>query len=321
MRLASFRVSGSDRVGLLIGDRLVAIEEALGARVDAPADMIALIEKAPAFLEALRAAEGRSDLPGFALEEIEWHPPVRRPSKIVCLALNNRSLDKIKIKAPTDHPAFFLKPMTALVGHRHPVEMRPTFGFTHPEPELAVIIGRRMRDASPEEAFDAVFGYSIMNDITSVGMREEDSFSVRYYRPDPHGGDMIADVAHTTYPGRYKASDGFAPLGPWIVTKDELPDPAALRIRCRMGDRLVADDHTKNYVWDVANALSKVSETMTLLPGDVVSMGTAVGGDQDDARAPDIPGVTRCNINGYDGDVRVEISGIGELINPILKRA
>jgi 2-keto-4-pentenoate hydratase/2-oxohepta-3-ene-1,7-dioic acid hydratase in catechol pathway len=315
MKLASFRAGGIERIGVETSAGMADI----AALIDSPADMIRLIEQGPQALAALAAALAAADaarLSTFRLDEIEWRPPVRTPSKVVCLALNNRSLDAIKIKAPTDHPAFFLKPYTALTGHRTAIRMKSKFGFTHPEPELAVVVGQRLQDATPAQAIAAVFGYSILNDITCVGMREEDSFALRYFRPE--GDQMVEGVAHTSYPGRYKASDTFAPMGPWLVTADEIPDPAALSIQCRMDDRLVASDHSSNYVWSVADALSHVSQTMTLLPGDVVSMGTAVGGDQDDPNAPHIPGVTRCNINGYEGEIRVRIGPIGELVNTVL---
>lgn len=314
MKLASFRTGGVSRIGVEIAGGMADIAEL----VDGPADMIELIRQGPPALDRLRSAVAASDparLTLFPLDELEWLPPVRTPSKIVCLALNNRSLDAIKIKAPTDHPAFFLKPWTALTGHRTAIRMKAKFGFTHPEPELAVVIGKTLRDATPDEAFAAVFGYSILNDVTCVGMREEDSFALRYFRPE--GGGMVEDVAYTSYPGRYKASDTFAPMGPWVVTADEIPDPAALSIQCRMDDKLVASDHTRNYVYDVANALAHISQTMTLLPGDVVSMGTAVGGDQDDPNKPHIPGVTRCNLNGFDGEIIVEISQLGTLRNTV----
>jgi hypothetical protein len=127
-------------------------------------------------------------------------------------------------------------------------------------------------------------------------MREEDSFTVRIFRPAADGSVSVGE-AHTSYPGRYKASDTFAQMGPFLVTRDEVPDPAALTITCHLGDRLVASDNTKNYVWSVADALSHISRTMTLLPGDIVSMGTAVGGERD-PDAPQVPGVTRANRSG-----------------------
>lgn len=314
MKLASFRAGGVDRIGVELGGGVADIS----SLIDAPDDMIELIRLGPGRLDALKTkiATHPADLTVYSLDAVEWLPPVRTPSKIVCIALNNRSLDAIKIKAPTDHPAFFLKPYTALTGHGTAIRIKRKFGFTHPEPELAVVIGRTLKDATPDEAIAAVFGYSILNDVTCVGMREEDSFSLRYFRPE--GGAMVEDIAHTTYPGRYKASDTFAPMGPWLVTADEVPDPATLSIKCLMDDRLVASDHSGNYVFGVAEALSHISQTMTLLPGDVVSMGTAVGGDEDDPDKPHIPGVTRCNLNGFAGEVVVEISGLGTLRNTVL---
>jgi 2-keto-4-pentenoate hydratase/2-oxohepta-3-ene-1,7-dioic acid hydratase in catechol pathway len=322
MKLASFSVRGRDCIGIETSPgTLVEIRELLraaGSKVPAPADMLTLVRDDVPILDELRRALPKA---GGALrisaDEVSWHPPVRTPSKIVCLALNNRALDKIKIRAPTDHPAFFLKPYTALTGHHTPIRLRVAYGLTHPEPELAVVIARTLKDVKPDVAMDGVFGYSILNDITSVGMREEDSFSVRYFKPGETPGTVTVGEGHTTYPGRYKASDTFAPMGPYIVTRDEIPDPAALKIQCRLGERLVASDHSKNYVWGVAQAISHISRTMTLLAGDVVSMGTAVGGDEDDPHAPDVPGVTRANLVGFDGEVTVQIENIGVLTNSI----
>ncbi|MBO9602777.1 MAG: fumarylacetoacetate hydrolase family protein [Novosphingobium sp.] len=309
MKLASFHAQGADRLGIEHDGALVD----LASFTACPSDMIALIETGDiARIARDLAAADPSTLVRFDPGAVEWQPPVRRPCKLVCVALNNRSLDAIKVKAPTDHPAFFLKPFTALTGHGTAIRLKKSFGFTHPEPELAVVIGKTLREASPREALAAVFGYSIVNDVTSIGMRGEDSFTVRAYRTEPDG-TRVEDFGHTSYPGRYKASDTFAPLGPTITTADEVPDPQALTIRCYMGGKLVASDHTANYVWSVADALSHISRTMTLLPGDVVAMGTAVGTESSDPEAPFLPGITRCNLNGFDGEIAIEIGGLGRL--------
>ena len=324
MRLASFQAQGRDLIGFpLPNGNLVDLQLALRAAFpgdSAPADMLELIRGGVGVQGRIRAvweAACRSPgaLPSFDPATVVWHPPVRTPSKIVCLALNNRALDAIKIRAPTDHPAFFLKPSTALTGHLQPIRLRAAYGLTHPEPELGVVIGSQLKDAAPESTLAAVFGYTIVNDVTSVGMREEDSFSVRYFRPGPTPGEVVVGEGHTSYPGRYKASDTFAPMGPWLVTADEVPDSAGLNIQCRMDSKLVASDHTRNYVWGVALALAHISRTMTLLPGDIVSMGTAVGGDTDDATAPQVPGVTRANLVGLQGNVVVNIDALGTLSN------
>lgn len=179
-----------------------------------------------------------------------------------------------------------------------------------------MIIGRTLTDASPEEAMAAVFGYSIINNVTCTQMREEDSFTLRIDRKQPDGSH-IEDLHHASYPGRYKGADTFAPLGPYITTADEVPDPSALAIRCFMDGQLVASDHTANYVWSAAKALSHISRTNTLLPGDVVAMRTAMGMESADPDAPNLPGITRCNIHGYTGDVTIEITGPGMLSNPV----
>lgn len=343
MRLASFHAEGRDRIGVELSEgRLIDIADALRetgsefnsdpvSKSGAPVDMIALIRAGERVLAPLRqlGSEFNSDplnvresdppkgLRVYSSGEITWHAPVRAPSKVVCLALNNRALDAIKIKAPTDHPAFFLKPSTAVTGHLSAIRLRPSFGLTHPEPELGVVIGRTLKDVTPAAAMEGVFGYTIVNDVTSVGMREEDSFSVRYFKPGKEPGNVTVGEAHTSYPGRYKASDTFAPMGPYVVTRDEIPDPAALKIQCWLGEKLVASDHTRNYVWGVADALAHISRTMTLLPGDIVSMGTAVGGDADDPETPEVPGVTRANLVGFKGNVSITISKLGTLTNSI----
>ena len=139
----------------------------------------------------------------------------------MCLALNNRALDAIKIRAPTDHPAFFLKPFTALTGHRTPIRMRASYGLTHPEPELAVVIGRTIRDESADKTMEAVFGYSIVNDITSVGMREEDSFSVRYFKPGETPGTVYGGPA---VPGTPAASPVASPVALPEASPDASPE-------------------------------------------------------------------------------------------------
>ena len=257
MKLASFLAGGREAIGFEVRRRSSSSMLADAPRfagssaASPPTNMLSLIRAGSSALASSCAPRtpGHSNhavtARPTAPKKSAWRAPVRSPSKVVCLALNNRALDKIKIRAPTDHPAFFLKPCTALTGHLCPIRLRAAFGLTHPEPELGVVIAQTLKDVSPAAALDGVFGYTIVNDITSVGMREEDSFSVRYFKPGDTPGAVTVGEAHTTYPGRYKASDTFAPMGPWIVTRDEIPDPAALKIECRLGERLVASDHTR----------------------------------------------------------------------------
>jgi 2-keto-4-pentenoate hydratase/2-oxohepta-3-ene-1,7-dioic acid hydratase in catechol pathway len=325
VRLATFQGKDGLAVGVAISATdVVELIELVGDLPPSMAtNMIELIIAGPSLLRKIHeavVAGAPAGAPRHAIAGLDWRAPVLTPSKIVCVALNNRALDSIKIRAPTDHPAFFIKTQSALVGCNHPIRMKTSFGLTHPEPELAVIIGKQITEATPQEALEAVFGYTIMNDVTSVGMRDEDSFTFRYFKPDPVTGQTAEAHGHTTYPGRYKGTDTFAPLGPFIVTKDEVANPDALEIKCWLGEKLVAHDNTSNYVWSVANALSQISQTMTLLPGDVVAMGTAVGAENAGAGGSPVPSITKANLVNHTGPVVVEIAGLGRLSNPIVTK-
>lgn len=324
MKLVSFSAQGRDRIGFVdkLG-RLVDLAEAWPQAAPArsqqpcPSDMIALIEAWPQLARTVTGLTQRIDddpapVPAYEPTAVEWLPPVRRPTKICCVALNNAALDAIKISAPR-HPAFFIKPSTALVGHGQPIELRPYYGIVHPEPELAVVIGKRTRDVSVEQAAAAVFGYSVHNDVTSVGMRMEDSFHFRFGKPRPDGSTEMID-GHTSYAGRYKGSDTFAALGPWIVTKDEIADPHALRVTCSVAGESAMDDNTRNLNHSVVQVISFISMHQTLLPGDVISMGTAMHPAGETERP-----LTAFDMNRLGGPVSVTIEGIGTITNPVTR--
>jgi 2-keto-4-pentenoate hydratase/2-oxohepta-3-ene-1,7-dioic acid hydratase in catechol pathway len=272
-------------------------------------------------LDALRSALAAAEAPGsgvraFPAAEVVWRPPVRTPSKICNLALNNSSLDAIIVKGPKDHPAFFLKASTALIGHGDAVVLQRAWGHTHPEPELGVVIGHKLTNVAPSEVCDGIFGYTVMNDITGVGMREQDSFFFHEDRVDKQTGAVTVYEGHTSYAGRYKSSDTFAPCGPWIVTRDEIDDPDDLRVSCSIGDRLVADDSTSSYTWPVAEAIAQISRNVTLLPGDLVSMGTAVTASRGAREAH--PSIVLVRLIDEREPMSVTIEKIGTLTNRIV---
>jgi 2,4-diketo-3-deoxy-L-fuconate hydrolase len=325
VKLASIQHDGRERVVVAVDDeRLVDVRD-LG--VDVP-DMIGLIAGGAELLTriadglaALRARGGtvagtfqpsaadRSLLIPSA--QVVWRPPVRRPGKICGVAMNNSASNARKIKAP-DHPAFFLKPASCLVGHLQPIRIYAYYGSTHPEPELAVVIGRGGRQIPREDALNAVFGYTICNDITSNGMRAEDLF--HYYalyasKDDPDKLERVEQ--HLSYAGRYKGSDTFGPLGPWLVTRDEVPNPDDLEVRCRVAGEVVAEDSTRYFNYNVAAVVSFISRFQTLEPGDVISMGTAF------KPAPGRKSIHLANLARTAGPVEVTISGLGTLINPV----
>jgi len=328
MKLASFHAGGRDRVGFVTarGDMIDA-GEALGKQSPGdpvPADMAMVIAGGDALLTRLRAALELAERPDsgftrFGVNDVTWQPPVRTPSKICNVALNNSALDAVIVKGPKDHPAFFLKATTALVAHGDDVVLRRIWGHTHPEPELGVVIGRKLKNVSEADALAGVFGYTVMNDITCVGMREQDSFHFREERVNAATGAVSVYEGFTSYAGRYKSSDTFAPCGPWIVTKDEIADPDALRVTCSIGDQLVADDNTSSYTWSVAETISHMSRNVTLLPGDIISMGTAVREpDGGTLRKEKNPSIVEVKLVDLREPVSVTIEKIGTLINRIV---
>jgi len=256
-------------------------------------------------------ASGAASAERFAPDQVLWHAPVRRPSKICCLALNN-SANAERIMQGPSHPAMFMKPASALIGHGGAIECRAEYGRTHPEPELALIIGAVAKNVGEYDALDYVFGYTIHNDITSPTMRGEDTFHYRAIHPgvdDPRAVEYVD--TWVSYPGRYKCSDTFACMGPWLVTKDEIPDPHALRVRCVHQGTLVTDDNTANLFYKVPQVIAFLSHYLTLWPGDIVSLGTAL------KKSAGGSAVQNVNLNRFGGPIEVSIEGLGTLTNGV----
>lgn len=279
-------------------------------RASAPASIRELIERqdelAPV-LSRLSAAWAKGE-PAMR-EGLRWLPPVPNPSKILGCAINNASLNNLA-RVHTTQPPFFVKLPSSLIGHGEPIVIRPDYGLTHPEGELAVVIGRRASKVAVADVPEVVFGYTILNDITSITLKSEDTyiFDNPGIDPPPPGfehGDM-----HLVYHARSKGTDGFGPCGPWLVTRDEIPDANALDVDVWMGDELCASDSTGNLRFSVAEVISWLSHYVTLEPGDLVHMGTAARGKY---------GLRELDFQVWDGPCAVEISGIGRLSNPIVR--
>jgi len=310
MKLASFIHNDKQFIGVAAGDQhlLPLPDTTFGS------SMLELINKGKASLQTIRdyqaAQAGNTDLL-LACDQVQWLAPVPNPGKVCGVAMNNSASNARKISAP-NHPAFFLKPASCLVGHNQPIIIRRYYGSVHPEPELAVVIGRTGRAIAPDAALDHVFGYTNFNDITGNGMRAEDLF--RYYAlyPKKDNPEEIEKVEqHLSYTARYKGTDTFGCMGPWLVTADEISDPDNLDVLCRTGGELIAEDSTRYYNFKVAEVISFISYFHTLNAGDVISMGTAFK-----------PSATRksihhANLQVVPGPVEVEIEGLGTLINPV----
>lgn len=306
MKLGTIEADGRPRV--IVADGADAEVVLLPPGFADVADVIAAPDAASVVDAARREGERR------AVTEVVWLPPVVRPGKILCVALNN-SANPDRIMSGPDTPAMFVKPSSSLVGHGRPIRLKTSFGRVHPEPELAVVIGRPGVDIPVGEAMGHVFGYTIMNDLTSPTMRGEDTFHYRAIHPDPESADGIRYVdSWVSYPARYKGADTFGPLGPWVVTTDEVPDPHTLQITCSHDGTLVTDDNTANLRFSVAEVVSFASQYMTLEAGDVIAMGTAL---KKSAKGGAVQNVDLTRLGGV---IAVTIEGIGTLSNPVEKR-
>jgi 2-keto-4-pentenoate hydratase/2-oxohepta-3-ene-1,7-dioic acid hydratase in catechol pathway len=299
VRLATFRGNGGDaRVGIVDGDRVV------DAGFDG--DMVEFVAGGDASLAAAAQALGDGKA-SYPLAEVQLLAPLVPPT-ILNSGQNYWDHRDEKPEVDQKEPEFFLKAPLAVIGPDEPVILDPivTKKLDY-EVELAVVIGKAGRHIPVEKALDHVFGYTVANDITARD---------RQAVPHPQGG-----FEYALGPG--KNFDTSAPLGPWIVTRDEIADPQALELRTYVNEEIRQSNSTAKMIWSVAEIVAFFSHFYTLPPGLVIETGTPggtawatdpeIGGkpyDRDDVRR-----------GGYlqPGDVvRVEIDGIGTLSNPIV---
>lgn len=305
MKLGTVSVDGEQRIAVAAGaEHAVVLYPGL--------TMAGLIEDWAAARAAVERAVEDGAREAVPVGFLAWLPPVPRPGKVICVALNN-SANASRIMSGPGHPATFNKPATSLLGHNRPIRLKKEWGRVHPEPELAVVIGTGGADIERDDAMSHVFGYTVINDLTSPTMRAEDTFHYRAIHPKKDGTEGIDYVdTWVTYSGRYKGTDGFGPIGPWIATADEIPDPHALTVTCVHNSRVVTEDSTENLTHKVADVISYMSGYQTLEPGDIIAMGTALKASSSGGGA-----VQNVNLTTLGGRIEVTISGIGTLSNPV----
>jgi 2-keto-4-pentenoate hydratase/2-oxohepta-3-ene-1,7-dioic acid hydratase in catechol pathway len=221
-----------------------------------------------------------------ALEEARLHAPIVRPGKIVAIGLNYEDHAAETGAEIPDKPIVFAKYPNTIVGPGEPIRIPPITEQVDYEAELAVVIGRRARNVPEAEALEYVFGYANANDVSSRDLQ----FS--------EGGQWT----------RSKSLDTFLPLGPYVVTRDEVPDPQNLYIRAILNGEVVQDGTTSRMIFSVAELVSFLSTGMTLEPGDVIITGTPPGVGM--ARDPQLW------MKAGD-EVSIEIEGLGTLTNPV----
>lgn len=181
--------------------------------------------------------------------------PVARPSKIVCIGLNYAKHAKETNAAIPTEPILFMKSTTSLSGPYDPIMIPKDSEKTDWEVELAVVIGKKASYVTEEEAMDYVAGYVLHNDVSERAFQLE------------RGGTW----------DKGKGCDSFAPLGPWLVTKDEIANPHQLRLWLSLNGKIMQDSNTDDLIFNIPQLIAYTSQFMTLLPGDVISTGTPAG--------------------------------------------
>jgi 2-keto-4-pentenoate hydratase/2-oxohepta-3-ene-1,7-dioic acid hydratase in catechol pathway len=213
--------------------------------------------------------------------------PLGAPSKIACVGLNYHDHCRETGMDPPDRPLIFAKFASSLIGPDEAITWDPEVTQQVDwEAELAVVVGSTVHRASPEEAMEGVFGYTAANDVSARDVQ-------------------FSDVQWV----RGKSLDTFCPVGPWVVTAEEFGDPQTKALRCRVDEETKQDSNTAEMIFGVAEILSFLSHSCTLVPGDLVLTGTPWGCGG--FRKPPVflaPGET----------VEVEVEGVGTLRNPVI---
>lgn len=277
MKLASYSTRGRSTWGIVTGDRVSDIGGAPGS----PTTLLDAITAGmtPNAMSKIKAVE-------YKLEDIVFQLPVHNPGKILCAGRNyvDHVAEGKDKSLPTD-PGLFMRNLLSMTPHKGPILRPSNSDKLDFEGELCVIIGKPGRYLEPANALDHVFGYTIFNDGSLRDFQEK-------YKA----------VAGKNFPST-------GALGPWIVTADAIPDPAALTLQTRLNGKVMQQSTTDKMIFDIPAILSFISAFTELRPGDVIATGTPEGVGK--ARTPPVwmkPGDV----------VEVEISGIGVLRNPVM---
>lgn len=322
MKLVTFTHRGASHLGALVDSDVINLTESLAAlyaargearprdlarHVAPPGAMSAFLESGPSGLADAREAvaeatrelggEGRERLRErgvvFDLTEVSLDAPVRRPGKLIAMWVNYiEHGNEAAISTPTKEPVFFAKFSSCVIGFGTPIELPRVSRAVDYEAELAVVIGRSGKHIPAERAYDYVAGYTIMNDV-----------SARDFNLKSLIGAVGPYVIQKTF-------DTFGPMGPYLVTADEVPDPLDLRIRLWIDGELMQDASSGTMVFKIPEIISYISRVVRLEPGDVIMTGTP-------------PGVghwrTPQRYLRAGETVRIEIQGLGVLENPVIE--
>ncbi|ROZ49017.1 fumarylacetoacetate hydrolase family protein [Rhodococcus sp. WS3] len=277
MRLVTFELDGARRIGALQEDRVVPLD-------DVATDMLGLLNGADAALDAASTVLDRA-ANSILLSDVRLCAPICAPPQV--LGIGRNYMRKPEDVRHRGKQVWFSNSPSSIVGHGEPIVVPASAPSVDYEGELAVVIGREAHDIRGEdEAHAVIAGFTVANDVTNHDWLSQ-SPTV-----------MLA-----------KSYTGNSPIGPWLVTRDEIPDPYALRIRTWVNDELRQDGTTADMLNRITQQIEHLTEHLTLMPGDVIMTGTPAGtGNRMDPPRFLVPGDV----------VRIEIEGIGVLENPVV---
>ena len=281
MKLVTFTHNNQTRVGAVINDTII---DSLGCP-EIPDSMIRFLSAGPKALFAMQNLINKGNAV-MALNEVKLNAPVPRPEKYLGISLNYADHIAETGREQPKYPSFFTKQSSCVIGCGDAIHKPKISDKLDYEGELAFVIGKRCRYVSVDMAHQVIAGFTIANDV-----------SVRDWQM--HSPTMMIG----------KSFDTCGPIGPWIITPDELTDPHNLSIRTWIDDELRQDANTRQMIFNCYEMIAYLSQAMTLNPGDVITTGTPSG-----------VGV-KMQPRGYmkSGQiVRIEIEGIGTLFNPII---
>lgn len=282
MKLVTFTHNNETRVGAVVETKVVDGKN----NTKIPATMLEFLSAGDSALDAMQrqidSGEGR-----IALDQVKLHAPVPRPGKYLGVALNYADHIEETGRDKPEYPSFFTKQSTCVIGHGDAIHRPKVSDKLDYEGELAFVIGKRCRHVPVDKAHQVIAGFTIANDV-----------SVRDWQ--------FRSPTFTLG----KSFDTHGPLGPWLVTSDEIPDPHNLDLKTWIDDELRQNSNTRNMIFNCYEMIAYLSQAMTLEPGDVIATGTPAGvGVKMKPRGYMLPGQT----------VRVEIEGIGMLVNLVIE--
>jgi 2-keto-4-pentenoate hydratase/2-oxohepta-3-ene-1,7-dioic acid hydratase in catechol pathway len=286
MRLATIQTPAGPRAALLQGDSYIDLH---ATRPDLPLSVRALLASGPAMLRVAAEAAARSDAVHYPAASIKLLAPIPDPPKVICVGLNYRDHAAESGAPIPKEPVLFSKFATAIIGPEEPIRLPAVSREVDFEAELVLVVGKKGRHLRASAALDHLAGCTIGHDV-----------SARDWQLKKDGKQWLAG----------KTFDTFAPIGPVLVTADEIADPHNLAIRLRLNGQTMQDSNTRQMIFRAGDILAYVSQIVTLEPGDLIFTGTPPGVGF--ARKPPV--------FLKDGDVvEVEIEGLGVLRNPVVQ--